>query len=173
MSKRKEKEWQIEGKIDRSGKREIRVDGGRRRPDRVGLAVEWSGLVVGGGQIGNVEQEREQDQCVENELSLGWVENKIDFGWWQSGWQRWWASSGDYDGDSLSLSLSTFLVCKIFLEGKTTIKLILQVRGGILRSKCKIFLVWPYFQLVLNTHNGVKYFLKLVFMWNKCNLRVL
>ena len=42
---------------------------------------------------------------------------------------------------SLSLSLSTFLVCKIFLEGKTTIKLILQVRGGILRSKCKIFLV--------------------------------
>ena len=40
-----------------------------------------------------------------------------------------------------SLSLSTFLVCKIFLEGKTTIKLILQVRGGILRSKCKIFLV--------------------------------
>ena len=42
---------------------------------------------------------------------------------------------------SLSLSLSTFLVYKMLFEGKTTIKLILQVRGGILRSKCKIFLV--------------------------------
>ena len=29
---------------DRSGKREIRVDGGQRRPDRVGLGVEWSGV---------------------------------------------------------------------------------------------------------------------------------
>ena len=29
---------------DRSGKREIRVDGGQRRPNRVGLGVEWSGV---------------------------------------------------------------------------------------------------------------------------------
>ena len=106
---RREKEWQIEGKIDRSGRREIIVDGGRRRLDRVGLGVEWSGLVVSGGQIDDVEQEGEQDRCVENELGLGWVENKIDFGWWQSGWQHRWASSDDYDGDSLSLSLSLSL----------------------------------------------------------------
>ena len=45
--------------------------GGQRRPDQVGLGVEWSGLVVGSGQIGDVEQEGEQDWCVENELSLG------------------------------------------------------------------------------------------------------
>ena len=57
------------------------MDGGRRRLDRVGLGVEWSGLVVSGGQIDDVEQEGEQDRCVENELGLGWVENKIDFGW--------------------------------------------------------------------------------------------
>ena len=62
------------------------MDGGWRRPDRVGLGVEWSGLVVGGGQIDNVEQEREQDQCVENELDLGWVENEIGFGWIGLGW---------------------------------------------------------------------------------------
>ena len=49
----------IEGKIDILGKREIRVDGGRRRPNRVGFGVEWSGLVVGGGQIGDVEQQGE------------------------------------------------------------------------------------------------------------------
>ena len=52
------------------------MDGGRR-PNQVDLAMELSGLVVSGGQIGNVEQEREQDQCVENELGLGWVENEI------------------------------------------------------------------------------------------------
>ena len=62
------------------------MDGGRRQPDRVGLGVEWSGLVVGGGQIGNVEQEREQDQCVKNELGLGLVENEISFGWIGLGW---------------------------------------------------------------------------------------
>ena len=62
------------------------MDGGRRRLDRVGLGVEWSGLVVGGGQIGNVEQEREQDQCVKNELGLGLVENEIGFGWIGLGW---------------------------------------------------------------------------------------
>ena len=45
--------------------------GGQRRPDRVGLGVEWNGLVVGGSQIGDVEQEGEQDWCVENELNLG------------------------------------------------------------------------------------------------------
>ena len=39
----------------------IGVDGGRRRPDRVGLGVEWSGLVVSGSQIGDVEQEGEEE----------------------------------------------------------------------------------------------------------------
>ena len=62
------------------------MDGGRRRPDRVRLGVQWSGLVVGGGQIDNVEQEREQDQCVKNELGLGLVENEIGFGWIGLGW---------------------------------------------------------------------------------------
>ena len=57
------------------------MDGGRRRLDRVGLGVEWSGLVVSGGQIDDVEQEGEQDRCVENELGLGWVENEIGLGW--------------------------------------------------------------------------------------------
>ena len=66
---------------DRSGKREIGVDGGRRRPDWVGLGVEWSGLVVNGDQIDDVEQEGDRDQCVENELGLGWVKNEIGFGW--------------------------------------------------------------------------------------------
>ena len=47
--------------------------GGRRQPDPVGLGVEWSGLMVGSGQIGNVEQEGEQDRCVKNELCLGWI----------------------------------------------------------------------------------------------------
>ena len=47
------------------------MDGGQWLPDRVGLGAEWNGLVVGGGQIGDVEQEGEQDWCVENELSLG------------------------------------------------------------------------------------------------------
>ena len=40
----------------------------------MGLGVEWNGLVVGGGQIGDVEQEGEQDRCVKNELGLGWIE---------------------------------------------------------------------------------------------------
>ena len=56
------------------------MDGGRR-PDRVGLGVEWSGLADGGSQIGDVEQEGEQDRCVENEFGLGWVKNEIGFGW--------------------------------------------------------------------------------------------
>ena len=119
LSKRKkewdwrEKEWHIEGKIDRLGKREIRGDGGRRRPDWMGLGVEWSGLVVGGGQIGDIKQEGEQDQCVENELGLGWVENEIDFGWiglewlW-FGWRRRWASNGNSD-----LSLSGFTLISL------------------------------------------------------------
>ena len=42
---------------------------------------------------------------------------------------------------SLSLSLSTFSICKMLFEGKTTMKMVLQVRGGILRSKCKTFSV--------------------------------
>ena len=47
----------------------------------MGLGVEWSGLVVS-----DVEQEGEQDWCVENELGLGWVENEIDFRWIGLGW---------------------------------------------------------------------------------------
>ena len=42
----KEREW---------GKERIGVNGGQRRPDQVGLGVEWSGLVVGDGQISDVE----------------------------------------------------------------------------------------------------------------------
>ena len=60
--------------------------GGQRRLDRVGLGVEWSGLVVGSDQIGDVEQEGEQDRCVENELGLRWVEDEIGFGWIELGW---------------------------------------------------------------------------------------
>ena len=37
------------------------MDGGRRRPDQVGLGVEWSGLVVSGGQIGDVEHGGEEE----------------------------------------------------------------------------------------------------------------
>ena len=33
------------------------MDGGQWLPDRVGLGVECSRVVVGGGQIGDVEQE--------------------------------------------------------------------------------------------------------------------
>ena len=57
------------------------MDGGQWWPDRVGLGVEWSGLVVGGDQIDDVEQEAKQERSVENELGLGWVENKIGLGW--------------------------------------------------------------------------------------------
>ena len=39
----------------------------------------------------------------------------------------------------LSLSLSTFSVYKMLFEGKTTMEMVLRVRGGILRSKCKTF----------------------------------
>ena len=60
--------------------------GGRQQPDRVGLGVEWSGLVVGGGQIDNIKQEGEQDRCVKNELGLGWVKDEIGFGWIGLGW---------------------------------------------------------------------------------------
>ena len=110
---RREKEWQIEGKRDRSGKREIIVDGGQWRPDRVGLGVEWSGLVVGGDQIDDVEQEAEQDQCVENELDLRCVEKKIgfrwiDLGWWRSRWQCQWVSSGDYGCDLINAGVQSW-----------------------------------------------------------------
>ena len=37
------------------------MNGGRRRPDQVGLGVEWSGLVVGDGQINDVKQEGEEE----------------------------------------------------------------------------------------------------------------
>ena len=58
----------------------------------------------------------------------------------------------DLDGDvdelpaatmmaSLSLSLSRFSVCKMWFERKTTNEMVLQVRRGILRSKCKTFSV--------------------------------
>ena len=43
------------------GKREIGVDGGWRRPDQVGLGMEWSGLVVGDSQINDVKQEGEEE----------------------------------------------------------------------------------------------------------------
>ena len=52
----------------------------------MGLGVEWSGLVVGGSQISDVEQEGEQDRSVKNELNLEWVENEISFGWIGLGW---------------------------------------------------------------------------------------
>ena len=55
--------------------------GGRRQPDQVGLGVEWSGLVVS-----DVEQEGEQDWCVENVLGLGWVKDEIGFRWIGLGW---------------------------------------------------------------------------------------
>ena len=42
---------------------------------------------------------------------------------------------------SLSLSLSTFLVCKMLFEGKTIMEMVLWVTRGILRSKCKTFSV--------------------------------
>ena len=37
------------------------MDEGQWRPDQVGLGMEWSGLVVGGNQIGDTEQEREEE----------------------------------------------------------------------------------------------------------------
>ena len=42
-----------------AAKERLEFRGGRRQPDQVGLGVEWSGLMVGSGQIGNVEQEGE------------------------------------------------------------------------------------------------------------------
>ena len=94
---RREKEWLIEGKRDRSvaARKRSELCGGRRRPDRVGLGLEWSGLVVSGSQIGDVEQEEQQDWCVENELGLGWIR----LGWWRPRWRCQWASSGDYGCD--------------------------------------------------------------------------
>ena len=88
---RREKERQIEGKRDRSvvARERSEFHGGRRQLDRVGLGVEWNGLVVDGGQINDVEQEGEQDRCVKNELGLKWVEDEIDFGWIEL---RWWRS---------------------------------------------------------------------------------
>ena len=37
------------------------MDGGQWWPDQVGLGVEWSRLVVGGDQIGDVEQKGEKE----------------------------------------------------------------------------------------------------------------
>ena len=37
------------------------MNGGRQRPDQVGLGVEWSGLVVDDGQINDVKQEGEEE----------------------------------------------------------------------------------------------------------------
>ena len=59
-------------KRDRSGKREIRVDGGWRQPDWVGLGVEWSGLVVGDSQISDVEQEGEEELRKKREKRGRW-----------------------------------------------------------------------------------------------------
>ena len=61
--------------------------------------------MVGGGQIGNVEQEGERDRCVENELSL-------------------------VSHSSLSLSLPTFSICKMWFEGKTTNEMVLRGEKG-------------------------------------------
>ena len=73
--------------------------------------------MVGGGQIGNVEQEGERDRCVENELSL-------------------------VSHSSLSLSLSPlFQSVKCGLKVKQLMKWFYGVRRGILWSKCKTFSV--------------------------------
>ena len=37
------------------------MDGGQRRPNRMGLGMEWRGLVVGGNQISDVELEGEEE----------------------------------------------------------------------------------------------------------------
>ena len=37
------------------------MDGAQWRPDQVGLGVEWSRLVVGSDQIGDVEQKGEKE----------------------------------------------------------------------------------------------------------------
>ena len=42
--------------------REREIDRERERSDSGGLGVEWSELVVGGYQIGDVQQEGEQDR---------------------------------------------------------------------------------------------------------------
>ena len=59
--RRSKKEGEIEGTRDRSRKRKIGVDGGQRRPNRMGLGMEWRGLVVGGNQISDVELEGEEE----------------------------------------------------------------------------------------------------------------
>ena len=51
LSEKGKKEWEIEGQ--RYWERENRSGWRWQRSDRVGLGVEWSGLVVGGGQIGD------------------------------------------------------------------------------------------------------------------------
>ena len=86
-------DWRKEREIN-GGQREIRVPWRTTTAKSGGFrgGVEWSGLVVGGSQISDVEQEGEQDRCVENELDLGW----IGLGWWRSRWRRQWASNGDY-----------------------------------------------------------------------------
>ena len=71
--------------------------GGRWRPDRVGLGVEWSGLVVGGGQISDVEQKGERDRCLENEFGFGWVENEV-------------LGGDDLDGSTDELPVATMMV---------------------------------------------------------------
>ena len=48
------------------------MDGGWRRPDQVGLGVEWSGLVVSGGQIRDVEQEGEEELRKKREKRRRW-----------------------------------------------------------------------------------------------------
>ena len=40
-----------------------------------------------------------------------------------------------------TLSLSTFSICKMWFKGKTTMEMVLRMRRGILRLKCKTFSV--------------------------------
>ena len=48
------------------------MDGGWRRPDQVGLGVEWSGLMVSGGQIGDVKHGGEEELRKKREKRRRW-----------------------------------------------------------------------------------------------------
>ena len=194
-------DWRKEREIN-GGQREIRVPWRTTTAKSGGFrgGVEWSGLVVGGSQISDIEQEGEQDRCIENELDLGW----IGLGWWRSRWRRQWASNGDYMCDlagvgvrrdrcdlglglvlgatrpmllvrfpycfSLSLS-SIFLGWKSF-EGKMKPEMDLHPKCLILQSTQNINSVWPNFQYLPNTHTSVKAFPEILWSQNKRNLRV-
>ena len=97
----------------------IRVNGGQRGPDRVGLGVEWSGLVIGGGQIGN--RWWRPDRLSRSVSSLGlWAMRSMvrsrggndgRFGWWVVGCRSVTCNSFEFWCSlSLSLSLSLWVV---------------------------------------------------------------